>query len=78
MDHIPSLPPSLGLCPPPWDQSLSRTDGLIIRTVKLVNREVPDKRIITIIIIISELGIKEIKMPQLGGGCSFPRPCHLP
>lgn len=77
MDHIPSLPPSLGLCPPPWDQSLSRTNGLIIKTVKLVNREVPHKRI-TIIIIISELGIKEIKMPQLGGGCSFPRPCHLP
>ena len=78
MDHIPSLPPSLGLCPPPWDQSLSHMDGLIIKTVKLVNREVPDKHIITIIIIISELGIKEIKTPQLGGGCSFPELCRLP
>lgn len=36
------------------------------------------KSIITIIIIISELGIKELKIPQFGGGSSFPRLCLFP
>ena len=33
----------------------------------------PDKSTITIIIIISELGTKELQIPQFGGGSRFPR-----
>lgn len=36
-----------------------------------------DKSIIAIIIIISELGIKELKLPQFGGGSSSPG-CAFP
>lgn len=78
MEPHPLSAPSLGLCPRPWHQTLSPTDGLIIKTVELVPREMLDKSIITIIIIISELGIKKLKIPQFGGGRHVPRLCLFP
>lgn len=70
-----SLPPSLGLRPPLWHQFLSPIDGLIIKTAKRVHREVLGKSIITIIIIISELGIRSknpcLEEAAVSPGCAF-------
>ena len=72
MDPQPLSASQPGLCPPPWYQSLTLSDGLIIKTVKLISREVLDKCIITIIIIIRELGIKELKYPKAGRRLQLP------